>query len=489
MRVRTTLIVGLTSALFAVSACDRDGSTTAPPRTPPASVATAPPTPQPQRFVGEMPSLAPLVESVKGAVVNVDVQSRARAMRGPAAQDPFGFFFGGPGPGPGRGAQPPVRQNAGSGFIIDPKGRVLTNNHVVENAVAIRVRLDDGRSYDAKVLGRDPLTDLALLQLEEVKEPLPTVLLGDSDAAKVGDYLVAIGNPFGLASSVSAGILSARARDINAGPYDDFLQTDAAINPGNSGGPLFNLKGEVVGINTAIIGGGTGIGFAVPSNMAKALLGQLEQGVVRRGWLGVAVQDLTPELGDALGVEANEGAVIADVSRDTPAARAGLRADDIVVAVNGQPIDSSRELTRTIGLLMPGAEAKLTVLRDGERKELSVELGERPDYEGVGRISPASSGGGEEKAERIGLSLRDLDPRMAQNGGPSSGALIAEVVPGSRADDAGLQPGMIIVEAGGEPVRTARDLVRIIGDAPSGKNLLVRVDVRGSRVLRALPVP
>src|SRR6266851_4923163 len=246
----------------------------------------------------------------------------------------------------GSGAASP--SGAGSGFIIHPNGTLLTNNHVVEGADAIRVHLEDGRAFDAEVLGRDPLTDIAVVKLKGKLEKLPVATLGDSDAIKVGDWVVAIGNPFGLASSVSAGIISARARQIGAGPFDDFLQTDAAINPGNSGGPLFNMKGEVIGINTAIVGGGSGIGFAVPSNMAKLLLPQLEKGQkIRRGWLGVTVQDLTPELAKSLNVPVSRGAVVSDVNPDTPAAKAGLKPEDVVVAVDGNPVDSNRALTRS----------------------------------------------------------------------------------------------------------------------------------------------
>ncbi|HLM44919.1 MAG TPA: trypsin-like peptidase domain-containing protein, partial [Myxococcaceae bacterium] len=267
-----------------------------------------------------LPSLAPLVESVKGAVVNVDVQAKASMSEG--GENPLmdRFFGGGGGGGPRGQRREPVRQGAGSGFIIDSKGLVLTNNHVVEGAVSIRVRMDDGRSFDAEIVGRDPLTDVALIRLKGKVDGLPTVKLGDSDGMRVGDWVVAIGNPFGLASSVSSGILSARARDIHSGPYDDFLQTDAAINPGNSGGPLFNLKGEVVGINTAIVGGGTGIGFAVPSNLVKALVPQLEKdGAVTRAWLGIGIQDLTQDLAKALALPVSEGAIVSQVNNNSPA--------------------------------------------------------------------------------------------------------------------------------------------------------------------------
>ncbi len=425
----------------------------------------------------ELPSLAPLVETVKSVVVNVEVQARVENT------SYFGFS--------GRRSAPEVRQGSGSGFIIDPNGLVLTNNHVVDDAVAIKVKLDDGRSFEASVLGRDPLTDVALLKLEGVKEPLPAAKLGDSDAMKVGDYVVAIGNPFGLASSVSSGIISARARNIQAGPYDDFLQTDAAINPGNSGGPLFNLRGEVIGMNTAIIGGGTGIGFAVPMNMAKFLLPQLEQGEVHRGWLGVGIQDLSPELAQAMNVPAKGGAVVLQVTEGTPAQKAGLQQDDVVVALDGEPVESTRDLTHKVGFRKPGSTVTLTAYRGAEKREFKVELGERPNFEGV-----STGGGGSnatrdaERAERLGLMVRDVDPRMFdRRGGPDAGAVIVKVNPGSPADDAGLRPGMVVVEAGGKRIASGRELARVLSNAPSGESVLLRVDHGGGRALRALRIP
>ncbi|HSP80607.1 MAG TPA: PDZ domain-containing protein, partial [Myxococcaceae bacterium] len=294
-----------------------------------------------------------------------------------------------------------------------------------------------------------------------------------------------------LASSVSSGILSARARDIKAGPYDDFLQTDAAINPGNSGGPLFNLRGEVVGINTMIVGGSTGIGFAVPSNLVKKLLPQLEKdGAVTRAWLGIGIQDLTGDLAKALELPVSEGAIVSEVNEGSPAGRAGLKVDDVIVAVDGAQVDSGGHLTRTVALKKPGSTATLAVFREGRRKELKVELGTRPDLEGVG----VQGRGGDEvdSKARVGLSLGNVDPRMAQRAGLRSaqGALVAEVVPGSPADRAELAPGMVVVEANRKPVRSAEELVRLIRKSPSGSTVLLRVEVpRGGRVLRALRIP
>ena len=436
---------------------------------------------------GQLTSVADLVDAVKGSVVNLDVQARA-----PVAQkgtgDLFERFFGMPGGSGGSGMEPRerVQQGEGSGFIIDPKGLILTNNHVVDNAFTIRVRLNDGREYGAKVLGRDPLTDLALLQvLGDVKE-LPFTRLGNSDEVRVGDPVVAIGNPFGLTSSVSSGILSARARDIQAGPYDNFLQTDAAINPGNSGGPLFNARGEVIGINTAIVGGGTGIGFAVPSNTAQKLLPQLQQGKIRRGWLGVSVQDLTPDLARALKVAEGKGAIVTGVQKDTPSARAGLEQDDIITAVNGEPVESSHALTRDIGFRSPDETVKLTVQRAGKAREVKVKLAERPDLEGL-TPEPAAAAREEPTGRRLGLRMQDVDPRLVP--GATSGALIIEVDPGSPADRAGLQPGMVVVEAAGKPVSSPRDFAQAVENQKPGEVLLLRIQVGESRLLRALPMP
>ncbi|WP_224361892.1 trypsin-like peptidase domain-containing protein [Hyalangium versicolor] len=441
------------------------------------------------RAAQALPSLAPLVDSVKLAVVNVDVTAKVSGGRG-MEQSPLDRFFGGGGRPNGRES---IRQGAGSGFIIDPRGLVLTNNHVVEDAVSITVNLNDGRSFPAEIVGRDPLTDVAVIKLQgkDVKE-LPVVALGDSEALRVGDWLLAIGNPFGLSSSVSLGILSAKARNIEAGPYDDFLQTDAAINPGNSGGPLFNMKGEVIGINTAIVGGGTGIGFAVPSNMVKALLPQLEkEGSVTRGFLGLGIQDLTADIAKALELPVNEGAIVNEVSNGGPSAKAGVKQDDVVVALDGQKVASANALTRAVALKRPGSVATLSLYRNGKKQDLKVTLGTRPDLEGVSKKGPREAE--ESSKARVGLSLDNLDARTAQQAGFSKteGALITDVVPGSPADRAELQAGFLVVEANRKPVRSAAELASIIRATASGDTLLLRVMVPGSdtRTLRALKMP
>ncbi|QSQ20329.1 Do family serine endopeptidase [Pyxidicoccus parkwayensis] len=429
---------------------------------------------------GTLTSLAPLVDAVKGAVVNVEVTQKPRRVSNMQGLPPgMAERFGLP-PGMGFEGQTPARQGAGSGFVIDASGIVLTNNHVVEDADVVRVKLDDGRAFDAEVLGRDPLTDVALIRLKGAPDKLPSVPLGDSDALRVGDAVMAIGNPFGLASSVSAGILSARARDIHAGPYDDFLQTDAAINPGNSGGPLFNMKGEVVGMNTAIIGGATGIGFAVPSNLIRTLLPQLQEtGAVRRGWLGLSIQDLTPDIAKALGVQATKGAVVAGVSRGGPGARGGLREEDVITAVDGKPVDTAGALTRAVAMLRPDSKVKLDLLRGGKPTTVDVTLGTRPAMQGEEEVQPRN--GTSAQRQRIGVQLADTE----------NGPQVMAVEPGSPADKGGLVPGMILVQVGDAKVSNATEAVQAFSSAKPGAALLLRVRAPNSdtALLRAVEVP
>ncbi len=494
------LVIVNVFCLALATACEARNRAPEPAAPAPAPQAVTPEAPGTGGAGGAHTSVADLVDAVKSSVVNVEVQARSRMPSGGLFEHFFGMPPGGPGMPPGGqgspwggpGGEAPnmrerIQQGQGSGFIIDPTGLILTNNHVVENAVAIRVQLDDGRAFDAKVLGRDPLTDLALLKIQGEVKDLPVAKLGNSDEVRVGDGVVAIGNPFGLASSVSAGILSARARDIQSGPYDNFLQTDAAINPGNSGGPLFNMKGEVIGINTAIVGGGTGIGFAVPSNMANRLLPQLQKGEIRRGWLGVSVQDLTPELAQALNITtARKGAIITDVQADTPAAKAGLKTDDVILRIDNEPIESSRGLTRTVGFRQPGETVKLDIFRNGKAQQLSVKLGERPDLEGIRQ--PPEPEREEDTGKKLGVQLQPVDPRSMQ--GVPQGALIVGVDPGSPADRADLSPGMVIVEAGGKPIKNPRELAQVVKGARSGAVLLLRIQVpEGGRLLRAITIP
>ncbi len=433
----------------------------------------------------QLPSLAPLVESVKSAVVNVDVQKRANEEQ----LDLFERFRGN---NARKRDDVPLAGGTGSGFIIDPKGLVLTNNHVVEGAVIIRVRLDDGRSFDGEVVGRDPLTDVAMVKLKGKFESLPSVKLGDSSSLKVGDWAVAIGNPFGLAQSVSAGIISALDRNIGASRYDQFLQTDAAINPGNSGGPLFNLRGEVVGINTAIIGAATGIGFAVPSNLVKAVIPQLQsQGYVTRGYLGVGIQDVSSPLAKALNVPGGEGALINTVTENGPASRAGLKEEDVVTSIDGDRVNSSTALTRVVALKKPDSTVSLGVIRGGKPIEVKVKLGVRPDLENLGELERKPAEGGDSH-RRLGISFQDVDPRMAEAAAvPRQGALVVDVSPGSPAEQAGLRRGMVIVEVNRKAVGGRDQLTTILKELKPGSVALFRVATIGSqgRQLLALEVP
>lgn len=429
-----------------------------------------------------LPSLAPLVDSVKSAVVNLDVQKRGSDEQRELAER---FFRNRRGNDEGS-----LSQGSGSGFIIDPKGLLLTNNHVVENAVAIRVRLDDGRAFDGEVVGRDPLTDVAVVRLKGKFDALPFVKLGDSTTLRPGDWVVAIGNPFGLAQSVSAGIISALDRQLGATQYDQFLQTDAAINPGNSGGPLFNLRGEVIGMNTAIMGAATGIGFAVPSSLIKSVATQLEKsGLVARGYLGVGIQDLSPALAKALNVPAGEGALVLNVTDDSPAQRAGLKEEDVVTAIDGERVTTSTALTRTVALKRPESTVTLAVLRQGKPLELKVKLALRPDQEKLGDLRPREQA---DTQRRLGISFQDVDPRMAEAAGmPKQGALIVEVAAGSVAQASGLHRGMVVLEVNRRAVRGQNDLLAALKELKSGSVALLKVAVAGSsgRTLVALEIP
>ncbi len=328
---------------------------------------------------GRPDSFAAIADAMKPAVVNISTTEAVRR-RGPRGADPFREYleryFGESLP------REEPRQSLGSGLIVEPEGYVLTNNHVIENARTIMVRLSDEEEYEARVVGRDPRTDLALLKIQG-RGKFTAVRLGDSDALRVGDWVVAIGNPFGLEHTVTAGIVSAKGRVIGAGPYDDFIQTDAAINPGNSGGPLFNTRGEVVGINSAIFsqtGGSVGIGFAIPVNLAKELLPQLKsKGRVVRGWLGIAIAPVTPEIAKTLGVPDRRGAVVAELVPGGPAAAGGVRAGDVIVAFQDRPIRRVDDLPRVAARTPVGTEVELKLLRAGKEIAVTVRLAELPE--------------------------------------------------------------------------------------------------------------
>jgi serine protease Do len=360
----------------------------------------------------------------------------------------------------------------GSGFIIDEDGFVVTNNHVIEDADQIKVKLKDEHEFDAKIVGRDPNTDIALLKIESAQN-LPTIKLGDSDALKVGQWVVAIGSPFGLEHTVTAGIVSAKGRVIGSGPYDDFIQTDASINPGNSGGPLLNLKGEVIGINTAIIASGQGIGFAIPINLAKDIIVALKnEGEVTRGWLGVAIQDLNGDMAEYYGIEEKKGVFVADVFEGDPADRAGIKAKDIILEVNGEKIKTSRQLTSMIAGISVGDSARIKILRDGKEKTVTVKIAKRTEDKLAARGRP------KEEAEEFGIRVSDLKPEIMQqfNMDEKSGVIVTQVESGSKGDDAGVQVGDIIKEINRKSVKNTGDYEEILEQISSGEtvNLFIR---------------
>ena len=353
-------------------------------------------------------SFADLADKVKGAVVNISTTQEVEGnplmpFLGP--ESPFGEFFGHNLPKEFFGNQPHGKMKThalGSGFVISKEGLILTNNHVVAKATEIKIKLLTGKEYDAKLVGRDPKTDLALIKVKPDKDfPEPEVL-GDSDALRVGDWVMAVGNPFGLGHTVTTGIISAKSRILGAGPYDDFLQTDAAINPGNSGGPLFNMQGQVIGINTAIIAQGQGIGFAIPINMAKELLPQLKTGKIVRGWLGVMIQDITPELAKSFGLIRSNGVLISDVVKDSPADKAGLLSGDVILRFDGKEIENAHKLSQLVAETAPNTLIKIGLLRNGKEKTLSLKIGTMPE-EAQKSISP-------QKENDWGMMVQELTP-------------------------------------------------------------------------------
>lgn len=437
-------------------------------------------TPVLARPSGAPASFADLAEKLSPSVVNIKV-TKVERMTGPNFMGPEGFgpdspfgdffrhFFGDMPQGPREFRQ----QGAGSGFIISKDGLIVTNNHVVDGAKEVTVTLANKEEYAAKVVGRDPKTDIALLKIQP-KGTVSVAALGDSDQMRVGDWVVAIGNPFGLSNTVTAGIVSAKGRVIGAGPYDDFIQTDASINPGNSGGPLFNMQGEVVGINTAIIANGRGIGFAVPVNLAKSLLPQLEaKGEVARGYLGVTVQAITPELAKSLNLKDQKGALVADLTKGSPADVAGIKQGDVITGFDGKEIAQVHNLPPLVAAAPIGKEIPVTILRNGAGQTVTVKVGKMPGER-------AEASGSDEQAQsqtqsKWGLALRDVDARTAQRLGanPGEGVLVAAVQPGSAADQAGLQSGDVILEVNRKKVNSVKEVQAEAQKDPNAHTLLV----------------
>jgi len=427
------------------------------------------------------PDFATLAEQLKPAVANISTakvqKPQSPAFRRPQrpGQDLFDEFFERffrdlP--------QTPHRERSlGTGFIISDDGYILTNDHVVDGADEIKVKLSDGRIFSGTVRGLDPKLDLALIKIE-AGEQLPVARLGDSDRLRIGEWVMAIGNPFGLEQTVTVGIVSAKGRVIGAGPYDDFIQTDASINPGNSGGPLFNIKGEVVGINTAIIAGGQGIGFAIPVNMAKQVVTQLrEAGKVTRGWLGVVVQPLSEDLAQSFGLDRPRGALVSEVVADSPAERGGIKRGDVILEFDGKQIDERNDLPKVVAATPVEKTVKVVVFRDRREQELKIVVG-RLAEEG-GRLAEAGTTGSE-----LGLTVTALTPELARRyelDPASRGVLITAIEPGSAAAAANLRPGDLVLEVDGRDVAAAKEFRAAVAQAAKGKVLRLLIQ-RGNRL-------
>ncbi|MBN2374011.1 DegQ family serine endoprotease [bacterium] len=426
----------------------------------------------PNTFVNIAKRLNPTVVYISSTQVIKGFQNFHPPLKDPFrdffGDDFFDKFFGIPKEG--------LKQKSlGSGFIIDEKGYILTNNHVVRDAEDIFVTLSDNNEYKAKIIGKDEDMDVALLKIE-AKENLPIAKLGDSDALQIGEWVVAIGNPFGLEHTVTAGIVSAKWRTIGQGPYNSFIQTDASINPGNSGGPLFNIKGEVVGINTAIISEGQGIGFAIPINMVSDVLEDLKnEGKIRRGWLGLMIQKVTPDLAKSFGLKENKGALVAEVVEGSPADKAGIKSGDVITKFKGKEIREYTDLSRYAGLTRPDTKVEIELIRDGKIMELNVKIGEFEDGE-KSRLA-------KEEESALGMRLQNITPELAKhfNLGQSKGVLVTDVKPDSPADKAGVQRGDIIIEVNRKKVENIKEFDKAI--KTSGKETVLLLINREERPL------
>jgi serine protease Do len=427
-----------------------------------------------------------LAEKVRLGVVNIQVTKKVknagfqRFGGNPFGdRNPFGDFFG-----PFEGNQPDRKQQGvGSGFVMSKEGYILTNNHVVEDADQIKVKLAGGKEFNGKIVGRDPKTDLALIKIV-VDSDLQPLTLGNSDDLKVGNWVVAVGSPFGLEQTVTAGIVSAKGRVIGSGPYDNFIQTDASINPGNSGGPLINLQGEVVGINTAIIASGQGIGFAIPINMAKEIAPQLQKrGHVTRGLLGVAIQDVTPELARSLGLKESKGALISQVVPGGPADKAGFEQGDVIVNFDGRPVGDSKDLPRIVASTPVGKTVTVKLLRDGKEVERQAKVGEMEE-ESISQAAKSPI------QPSLGVTVQNLTPQIARELGlkKSVGVVVTGVEPGSPAAEAMIQVGDVIQEVNRKPVKNVDGFEKMVEKTKGGGSLLLLVQ-RGANSLFAAVAP
>lgn len=442
--------------------------------------------PPPSSIAAEIPMIpadfSSLAQSSSPSIVNIStvkiVNGGGRVFKH-FSRNPFGNdelfkrFFG---------AQPQrefKQRSLGSGFIVDGKGFIVTNNHVVENTDQIKVILKDGKEYDAKIIGRDKNTDLALIKIEP-EENLPALKLGDSEKLKVGQWVVAIGNPFGLGHTVTSGIVSAKGRVIGSGPYDDFIQTDTSINPGNSGGPLLDLNGNVVGINTAIIQNGQGIGFAIPSNLAKGIIEQLKaSGNVTRGWVGVSIQEISKELSEYYKLEDNEGVLVVEAFEGDPAEKAGIKANDIIIEIDGEKVESNRGLTSLIASKAVGSKIKVKILRDGKKKTFTVKIAKRSDGQMV-----ATSGIDDE----LGIQITELTPEVSKKYNINrTGVIITEVKEESKAHQAGLATGDVITEINHQRITSKKDYLKAVNKVDKGE-YIVMVVIRKARYLQIVKI-
>ncbi len=442
-------------------------------------------------------NVATTIEAEGGMELSSDRQQVPGMPEGMPFQEFFKHFFEqGPGQqGPQfRGGPKREAHALGSGFITSSDGYVVTNNHVVDGASEISVTLTDQRKFEAKLIGTDPKTDLALLKIKADAD-LPYVNFGDSDEAQPGDWVVAVGNPFGLGGSVTAGIVSARGRNLQSGPYDDFIQIDAPINKGNSGGPTFNLNGEVVGINTAIYspnGGSVGIGFAIPSNMAKSVIDQLrDNGKVERGWIGVQIQMVTPEIADSLGMDEPEGALVVNVTPDSPASEAGLQSGDVILRVGSEKVTDMQVLPRLVANLQSGTKVRFEILRNGGEKALALTIGKMPAEKQV--ASTDADGSMMSGTPALGMSLSVLSPTARQQMGiPAdvTGVLVTGVKGDSAAAEAGIAPGDIVERVGSDTVATPEQVMSGIDKAKSSNktSVLMMVNHGGNQRFVALPI-
>ena len=429
---------------------------------------------------GSSESISPTVKRLTPSVVNISTTTviKASPFASPYQDEHFKKFFE-----KFFSDQMPEREfrnkGLGSGFIMSSDGYIITNNHVVRKAEEIEVILEGGKKYTAKIVGTDPVTDLALLKIDP-EGTLPAVEIGDSSTLAIGDWVFAIGNPFGLGHTVTAGIVSAKGRALGIGRYDNFIQTDAAINPGNSGGPLFDYEGRVVGVNTAVMARGQGLGFAIPVNMAKFVIEHLKvHGRVIRGWLGIMIQDITPEISEALGINRDKGGLVSEVKEGSPAGKAGLRRGDVIVSVEGEKIPDAATLTRKLALTKPGVDTKFVVFRDGKEKTFTIKLIEHPENEKIKESADKMKA-----EEKLGIEVSEITQQLRNRFKikASGGVIVINVAPGSLASESGFRAGDVILEVNGDSVNGLDEYREALEEHGSGRTLLFLIE-RGGRTI------